>query len=151
MVRRPLFALLLAFAVIFSAVAPAAAGRQWCFRDPIYAINGKNVSIDIAVPDNQQKAVSGPIYVTIYVPHDVTVKGVFQDSGFNGYGEIPNIARSRDLVKSKKSVEFIVEVIVPTKSKNIDVLVNVTPKGQKTLSVIGKSNKSVTIKTSARF
>lgn len=66
---------------------PAAAGWQWCPRDPIIALNGQEVQIWVSIPEQYESAVTGPVEVDVFIPRGVTHEVLFTDEGFNGFGE----------------------------------------------------------------
>ena len=68
-------------------LAVAMAGVGWCRVDPIVSLNGRQVQIWVAVPQEYVSKVSGPIEVEINVPSSVSRQLLYTDSGFNGYGE----------------------------------------------------------------
>lgn len=68
--------------------SPVGAGLQWCPRDPIVALNGQEVQIWVAIPEQYQTAVTGPVEVDIRTPHGVEQEVIFTDEGFNGHGEV---------------------------------------------------------------
>ncbi len=67
--------------------SPVAAGLQWCPRDPIVSLNGQEVQIWVAIPEQYQTAVTGPIRVDVRTPGGVRRQVLFTDEGFNGFGE----------------------------------------------------------------
>lgn len=73
---------------------PTLAGVTWCRADPIVKLNGEEVQIWVAVPQEYASRVTGPIDVTITVPGTVSAKVLFLDAGFNGYGETVTFVRS---------------------------------------------------------
>jgi hypothetical protein len=92
--RRPLLpprtggpALVLALLAALLAVTPAGAGVSWCRADPIVRLDGTEVQILVAVPEQYVALVNGPIDVEVYTPRWVTQELVMTDAGFNGYGE----------------------------------------------------------------
>ncbi len=85
--KRFLSALLMGLLAIIVVTVPAFAGVSWCRADPIVRLNGTDVQIWVAVPEQYQSLVNGPIEVSIGVPGSVSREVVLLDSGFNGYGE----------------------------------------------------------------
>ena len=59
----------------------------WCRADPIVELEGEEVQIWVAIPDQHQSKVNGPIDVEIAVPDGVSTEVTFLDAGFNGHGE----------------------------------------------------------------
>src|SRR5262245_48306345 len=88
---------LVAIALVLSA-NPAAATPAWCHRDPVFLVAGTQVSVDLAVYEDQQAKVTGPAQVTLYVPPGVTAKLVYTDKGFNGRGEATSIQVDKRLI-----------------------------------------------------
>src|SRR5690348_14803787 len=85
--RRFLASATLGLLALLLLVAPAAAGRVWCTRDPVVQLNGKNLTLLVSIPQEYQQYVNGAIQTTILTPASVTRKTIFTDTGFNGYGE----------------------------------------------------------------
>lgn len=67
---------------------PTLAGVGWCRADPIVRLNGADVQIWVAIPEQYKPLVDGPIKVTVKTPAGVTREVVLLDSGFNGHGEV---------------------------------------------------------------
>jgi hypothetical protein len=86
-VRRFVISATLGLMALLLVAAPAAAGRVWCSRDPIVALNGKTLQMWVSIPQEYQQYVSGAIQTTVLTPSTVTRTTVFTDTGFNGYGE----------------------------------------------------------------
>jgi hypothetical protein len=86
--RTILTAFTLGLLALLMVAAPAMAGRRWCAKDPIISVNGTQVQMWVAIPEEYVPYVSGPIKMTISTPASVTREVVFLDSGFNGYGEV---------------------------------------------------------------
>jgi hypothetical protein len=63
------------------------AGKIWCAKDPIVRLNGQDVQIWVAIPEEYVPYVNGAVRVNILTPNDVTREVIFLDEGFNGYGE----------------------------------------------------------------
>ncbi|MEX2314822.1 MAG: hypothetical protein WD628_03825 [Thermomicrobiales bacterium] len=85
--RRTTTAVMLAMTAMLVFALPASATRNWCMRDPIVELNGSTVQIWVAIPEEYERYVNGPIRVTILTPTSVDRELVFVDEGFNGYGE----------------------------------------------------------------
>ena len=77
----------LALLAMLVLATPAMAGRRWCARDPIFQLNGADVQLWAAIPEEYVPLVTGPVNVEVSVPKGVTAKVLFLDAGFNGYGE----------------------------------------------------------------
>jgi hypothetical protein len=85
--RRFLASLSLALLALLVVAMPVLAGKNWCMRDPQVKLNGTQLQIWVAIPEEYVKYVNGPIKTTISTPSRVTREIVFTDTGFNGYGE----------------------------------------------------------------
>ncbi|HEX5166795.1 MAG TPA: hypothetical protein VFV93_15425, partial [Thermomicrobiales bacterium] len=87
-VRRLVTAGSLGLLALMLLVMPAAAGVSWCRADPIVELNGTSVQVWVAVGEEHEHLVSGPIQVTVYTPDRVRTRTIFLDEGFNGFGEV---------------------------------------------------------------
>jgi hypothetical protein len=85
--RRFISALVPPIVLFVLVAAPAGAGLQWCPRDPIVSLSGQTIQIWVAIPEDDQAAVTGPIEVQITTPRGVSQEVLFTDEGFNGFGE----------------------------------------------------------------
>jgi hypothetical protein len=81
-------AILIGLLALLVFAAPASAGRTWCARDPIVRIQGVELQIWVAVPQEYVPYVNGPIKVNIQTPTWAEGELVFADAGFNGHGEV---------------------------------------------------------------
>jgi len=138
-VMAPIVALLLALAVI----APTAAGRQWCRRDPVFLVAGTRVNVEAAIPVEEQVNVTGAITVVLYVPSGVSASLIAQDEGFNGYGEQVEILVSKRLKATAKSVQIQIKLTVPAARNDIPVQAFVTPAGGRPVTIQGRTNQEV--------
>lgn len=84
--RRLSSAILPLMAAAFMAM-PAQAGILWCRTDPIVELNGTRVNIIVAIPNEYQEFVNGPVQVRVKTPDEVTREVIWKDPGFNGKGE----------------------------------------------------------------
>jgi hypothetical protein len=98
--------------------SPVAAGLQWCPRDPIISLNGQEVQIWVAIPEQYQTAVTGPIRVDVRTPGGVRQAVLFTDEGFNGFGEQVTFFERGQLRGNTMSVA--VRVLVPYDRSLID-------------------------------
>lgn len=139
--RRLLMSASLGVLAILLLVAPVAAARTWCMRDPIVTLNGKPVQIWVGLDVSHIPAVNGPVEVKIYHPAEVSGELIFLDMGFNGYGESLKFSPMTDLKQYKDgSFEIIVTVTVPVdkdvlvkrgiKSKTIPLRIEVETNGE---------------------
>jgi hypothetical protein len=85
--RKLLTAITLGLLALLVLAMPALAGRAWCAKDPIVSLNGTQVQMWVAIPEEYVQYVSGPIKMTISTPASVDREVIFLDEGFNGYGE----------------------------------------------------------------
>ncbi|MEZ4520526.1 MAG: hypothetical protein R3A46_02620 [Thermomicrobiales bacterium] len=94
------------------ALAGSTFAGGWCRADPIVEIDGEAVQIWVAIPENLQPAVNGPIQVIVSRPWNANSRVLMLDSGFNGHGErvtfFANNGRNRD-----GSMDIDVFVVVP--------------------------------------
>jgi len=71
---------------------PAFAGRAWCAKDPIVRLNGEDVQIWVAILEEYEPLVTGPIEVKVATGPKVSQELIYLDAGFNGYGETVKFA-----------------------------------------------------------
>ena len=141
--RRIVLAPLVALLVALLVIAPAAAGRQWCRRDPVFLVAGVQVNVEVAIPEEHQVNVTGAIRVVLYVPSGVGATLIAQDAGFNGFGEQVEILVSKRLRATPKSIPIQVKLTVPAARNDIPVQAFVTPAGGRSASVQGRVNQEV--------
>ncbi len=114
--------ILLTLVTILVVRAPVSAEVQWCkSTDPVVTLNGAEVQILVAIPDQYVPFVNGPIDVAITTPESVTRELVFTDPGFNGHGET---VRFLDLHESRagqngKSFPVLIEVSIPMDASRV--------------------------------
>lgn len=130
--RKTCVAMVLAIFAVCVVALPAAAGRQWCAKDPIVALNGHEVQILVAVPDEMQDAVTGPVNVIVKTPAGVTRELIFTDSGFNGFGETVTFGTRVGAVAADGSFEAQIRVSIPVDlsilaGRNIDITGDTIP------------------------
>ena len=99
---------------LFLIASPASAGWMWCAKDPVIRLDGTSVQILVAVPQNLQSAVTGPIQVVVSVPPGVATELVSTDTGFNGFGETVRFMTDPNLTQIGNYVVALVRVSVPT-------------------------------------
>jgi hypothetical protein len=104
---------LIAFCAILLLVSPAVAGRSWCMKDPIVRLNGVEVQIWVAIPEEFVPAVNGPIAVFVRTPHGVVQETVLLDDGFNGYSEVVTYGTHAGTVADDGSFDADITVAVP--------------------------------------
>ena len=86
------------------AVLPLALPVQavlWCKTDPVVRLNGTQVHILVALPEEYVPYVTGPTEVEIKTPKGVVRELLFTDPGFNGHGEVVHFNDLRGTVRSK--------------------------------------------------
>lgn len=91
----------------------AAAGREWCAKDPVVTLNGTAVQILVAVPAEYIAAVSGPIHVQIAVPSGVQTEVIYLDAGFNNHGESVRFRTTDAVVAADGSFDVRIRAHVP--------------------------------------
>jgi hypothetical protein len=133
----------LAFVIV---MAPVDAGRKWCQQDPIFNIAGTTTPVYIAVYEDLQAHVTGPIAVTLSVPAGTAVEVTYVDAGFNGFGEAITVVSDPQLKVTSRGIPVRFKVTVPS-HKIMQVLVTVAPGSGRALSVSGKTNTAVTVNT----
>jgi hypothetical protein len=112
--RRMSMSLALGLLALLVLAAPAAASRKWCAKDPIVRLNGANVGIWVAVPEEYEPLVNGAVEVKVYTPVGVSQELVYLDEGFNGYGEVLKFTSTTDLkLRKDGSFDVVVEAWVP--------------------------------------
>jgi hypothetical protein len=110
---------LVALAILVLA-SPALAGRRWCASDPIVALNGHDAQLWVAIPEEYQSLVTGPIDIQISTPKGVTTETLFLDAGFNGYGEKVKFSTlTKGKLYADGSFDVQVRVQVPINTKNM--------------------------------
>jgi hypothetical protein len=133
----------LAFVIV---MAPVDAGRKWCQHDPIFNIAGTTTPVYIAVYEDLQAHVTGPIAVTLSVPAGTAVEVTYVDAGFNGFGEAITVVSDPQLKVTSRGIPVRFKVTVPS-HKIMPVLVTVAPGSGRAISVSGKTNTAVTVNT----
>ncbi len=103
----------LALVALVLFAVPAAAGREWCAKDPVVMLDGTAVQILVAVPVEYVAAVNGPIDVQITLPRNVESEIVFLDAGFNGYGETVRFRSAGVAVATDGSFDIRIRAQVP--------------------------------------
>lgn len=142
--RLALSAILPLLAVLLFAV-PAGAGLTWCKSDPIVRLNGTEVQIWVAIPEEYQAYVNGPIDVEVATPKAVTREVVFTDEGFNGHGEEVRFTDLKGPVMHK-TFPVVIRVKVPIdraslgSNVTIPVQVEIVPDNAAAIIVSGTTN-----------
>jgi hypothetical protein len=141
-----LIGVMLAALVFVMAVAPVDAGRHWCRVDPIFNIGGTTTSVEVAVYQDLQHHVTGPIAVTLSVPPGTPVEVTYVDDGFNGFGEAITVVTDPRLKVISRGIQVRFQVSLPA-DKIMPVLATVAPSSGRASSVAGKNNMTITVTT----
>jgi hypothetical protein len=141
-----LMGVMLAALVFVIVAAPVDAGRKWCQHDPIFNIAGTTTSVYVAVYDDLQHHVTGPIAVTLSVPPATAVEVTYVDGGFNDFGEAISVVSDPRLKVTSRGIQVRFQVSVPA-AKIMPVLVTVAPSSGRASSVTGKNNMTITVNT----
>jgi len=116
--RKYLMAITLCLLAVLVLATPALAGRKWCAKDPIVRLNGEDVQIWVAIPEEFVPAVNGPVEVKVYTPIGVNQELIFVDQGFNGFGENVKFTETEDLtVRADGSFDVTIRASVPVDRK----------------------------------
>jgi hypothetical protein len=110
--RRFSVSLLLGALALLLVSAPASAGRSWCARDPIVRIDGTDVQVWVAIPDEFVPYVKDKVKVKFAAPKGSNRQIVFTDDGFNGKGEEISWGDSHPTTDGTKPLDAEVRVIV---------------------------------------
>lgn len=100
------------FAVALALVGAAVAYAGWCWSDPVIGLKAKgsverDLTIDVAVPEEYRDELSGPIVIMVVHPRDVTPRVKFMD------GILPEkVVFKRSSTESKGTGVMNVEVRV---------------------------------------
>ena len=129
--------------VVLVAPSSATAGRQWCRRDPIFDVAGTRVNVVVSVPFDRQREVNGPVKVVLTVPVGVAARVVFEDDGFNGWGERSVVVSSNRVKRGTGQIGIEVTASVPASTKDLPVLLTVTPGTGAPVTARGLANTPV--------
>jgi hypothetical protein len=147
MFRKGRFIGVLLAALVFALiVSPVDAGRKWCQHDPIFNIAGVTTPVYVAVYEDMQAHVTGPIAVTLRVPPGTAVAVTYVDEGFNGFGEAITVLSDPRLKVTSRGIQVQFQVSVPADTI-MPVLVTVAPSSGRASSVTGKTNSTITVNT----
>lgn len=83
----------------------ASAGRAWCYRDPVFKINGDVVDVLVGAPNDINGVANGPTRIVLTVPTGSTAELLATDAGFGGWGYDVRIATSDKLAGHQVKVE----------------------------------------------
>ena len=70
--RRGVLAILAGLMAALVISAPTLAGVGWCRADPVVRLNGTEVQVWVAIPEQYKSLVNGPIDVVVRTPAGVT-------------------------------------------------------------------------------
>ncbi len=85
--RRFALSSLVVLVAVLVLVLPVQSAVHWCRTDPIVALNGTLVDIQVAVPLDYVLMVNGPVRIEIQTPKTTVRQLILTDIGFNGHGE----------------------------------------------------------------
>lgn len=127
--KRFTLAMILALLAIIVLIVPASAGRLWCSSDPIFMIDGQQVSVWVSSYGEMTSSATGPVKVILTVPSDVEARLLATDRGF-GYGYDVEIVYSGNLVATSASLPTQVEVFAPATNNDLPVKVDLVARGK---------------------
>ena len=120
--RRLAVTLLIPCLAIITLILPADAAVKWCKSDPIVRLNGTQVQILVAIPEEYQALVNGPVAVEVSTPRSVERELIFTDAGFNGFGEVVQFTDMFSLfgiVRINKTFTTRIQVQVPIERSSL--------------------------------
>ena len=133
--------------VFLLVAAPAFSARAWCRRDPVFTVASVQVNVVIAIPEEHQPHVNGPLKVILYVPVGVVANVILIDEGFNGLSEEVLIVPSRKLRASARGNQIQVAATVPATRNDVPVSLQVIPAVGRSATIYGKTNAEVSVNT----
>lgn len=134
-------------------VAPRSVGatRVWCRTDPTFRVNGIVGNVYVSGELDVAYDTTGPIQLTFFAPTGSVVELLAVDPGF-GYGYDIRVAYDEGLKDDEKAIGLAIEVLVPSVSDKLPILVEFVPDG--TILVadkkVGATNQVVRVKTELR-
>jgi hypothetical protein len=141
-----LASVILAVLVFVIVVSPVDAGRHWCRSDPTFSIAGTITSVHVAVYQDWQVHVTGPIAVLLSVPSGTAVEVMYVDGGFNNFGEAITIVSDPRLKVTRQGIQVRFQVAVPS-AKIMPFLLTVAPSSGRSSSVTGSTNTTMIVNT----
>jgi hypothetical protein len=141
-----LIGVIVAALVFVVVVSPVDAGRKWCQVDPTFNIAGTLTPVDIAVYEDLQVHVNGPILVRLNVPPGTPVEVTYVDEGFNGFGEVITVVPDHHLKATGRGIQVRFEIAVPA-SKVMPIQATVSPASGRASTVSASTSTSITIVT----
>ena len=128
-----------------------AARRVWCRTDPTFRVNGIVGNVYVSGELDVAYDTTGPIQLTFYAPTGSVVELLAVDPDF-GHGYAVTIAYDDSLKNDDKAIGLAIEVVVPSVSDELAILVEFVPDG--TILVadkkVGATNQVVRVKTELR-
>lgn len=103
----------------------AAAGRGWCYADPLFQIGDDLFDVALSADLEMLTSASGPVRLTLFVPDGVNATHIVSDLGF-GYGYQIEIVSSAHLRVSDNHLDVAVLVNAPAHDSSIPVAVTMT-------------------------
>ncbi|CAA9552443.1 MAG: hypothetical protein AVDCRST_MAG19-933 [uncultured Thermomicrobiales bacterium] len=116
----------------------------WCRTDPLFAIDGKRVHIDVYSLEEALTSVTGPTELVITIPERVSYELLQSDDGF-GLGWNIRVQRSEDFEVREKGVEVRAVAVVPA-AKQLPVKVEFEHRDEVIARGIGTTNGPVAAK-----
>ena len=127
------------------------AARVRCRTDPTFRVNGIVGNVYVSGELDVAYDTTGPIQLTFFAPTGSVVELLAVDPGF-GYGYDIRIAYDDDLKNDETAVGLAIEVLMPSVSDKLPILVEFFPDG--TILVadnkVGTTNQVVRVKTELR-
>jgi hypothetical protein len=139
-----LMSVVVAALVFVIVVSPVDAGRHWCRSDPTFSIAGTTTSVHVAVYQDLQVHVTGPIAVTLSVPPGTAVEVMYVDEGFNKFGDAISIVSDPRLKVLRQGIQVRFQVAVPA-ARIMPFLVTVAPTSGRALSVTGNTKTTMIV------
>jgi len=124
-----------------------AAAAGWCYRDPIFSLDGKVGHIYVAVELGNEVYSKSQIEVVILHPRDAVTEMIWVDPIGFGHGIAASFKADARLVKSSAGCPIEVRVKVPMTDPMIPVLVLYAPApGHRVTSqALGRANSWVVL------
>ena len=141
-----LMGVMLASLVFVIIASPVDAGRKWCQVDPTFNIAGTMTQVDVAVYQDLQVHIQGPIAVTLSVPPGIPVEVMSVDNGFNGHGYAITVLSDPRLKVTRQGIQVRFQVAVPS-GRIMPFLLTVAPSSGRASSVTGNTNAKMVVNT----
>ncbi|MEA2596838.1 MAG: hypothetical protein QOF01_3307 [Thermomicrobiales bacterium] len=138
--RRIAFIAFVALLTFGIGATPVSAGKGWCRSDPIVSLNGVELQFWIAIPEEEQADVIGPISVTLVAPRSSDLTLIYTDPGFSGYGESIQLAGNGDQIAEDGTFTVTATVSVPMRGNQfIPMQVEIVPDSGESVYVEGEA------------